>query len=44
MSYFEFDEEKALKDAFNMAMLTGKMFNVNSWKKNREKLRMSLNK
>jgi len=36
---FEFDEEKALKEAFEEAKENGKLFNVTSWKLKREKLR-----
>lgn len=36
---FELDEEKALKDAFEESREKGKLFNVNSWKLKREKLR-----
>ena len=40
---FEMDEEKALKQAFEEAREKGKLFNVNSWKANREKLRSKFN-
>jgi hypothetical protein len=36
---FEFDEEKALKKGFEESRAKGKLFNVTSWKLNREKLR-----
>jgi len=40
---FELDEEKALKEAFEEARDNNKLFNVNSWKLKREKLRSKLN-
>ena len=39
---FEFDEEKALKQAFAKARAKNKMFNVNSWKIKREMERTRL--
>jgi len=40
---FEFDEEKALKEAFAEARQNGKLFNADHWKMNREKQRAKLN-
>lgn len=40
---FEFDEEKALKDAFNEARSNKKLFNLDSWKRKREEQRARLN-
>ena len=40
---FEMDEEKALKQAFEESREKGKLFNVNSWKAKREKLRSKSN-
>jgi hypothetical protein len=37
---FELDEGKALSQAFIEARTKGKLFNVNSWKKRREKQRI----
>ena len=36
---FELDEEKALKEAFEEAREKRKLFNIDSWKLKREKLR-----
>lgn len=33
------EEQKAMTEAFQKAMREGKLFNVNSWKKKREKSR-----
>lgn len=38
------DEAEALKQAFRNSMASGNLFNVNSWKKKREKQRVLINK
>lgn len=40
---FEFDEEKALKKGFEEARDSGKLFNLNTWKREREEQRAKLN-
>jgi hypothetical protein len=39
---FECDEAKALREGFAEAISKGKLFNVNTWKKKRENLRVKL--
>lgn len=40
---FEMDEEKALKQGFAEARAKGKLFNLNTWKRQREEQRAKLN-
>ena len=41
---FEEDETKSLAKGFEEAHRKGKLFNVNTWKKNREKSRLQVKK
>ena len=42
MGEFEYDESKALSKAFAESRAKGKLFNINTWKKKREKTRVKL--